>query len=89
PGARVVLVGVSSHPFSLKATDLIWRELSVLGSRGFLPADIQDAIELYSSGALDVSHLVQKVRPLGQVNAALDDLRHARVLRTVLTPHEA
>lgn len=89
PGARVVLVGVSTNSFSLKATDLIWRELSVMGSRGFLPADIQDAIELYSSGALDVSHLVQKVRPLGQVNAALDDLRQARVLRTVLTPHES
>ncbi|MGH8226346.1 MAG: alcohol dehydrogenase catalytic domain-containing protein [Steroidobacteraceae bacterium] len=86
PGARVVLVGVSTSSFSLKATDLIWRELSVMGSRGFLPADIRDAIELYSSGALDVSRLVQQVRPLGQVNAALEDLRHARVLRTVLTP---
>jgi len=88
PGARVVLVGVSTDPFSLKATDLIWRELSVMGSRGFLPADIQDAIELYLSGALDVSHLVKDVRPLQQVNAALDDLSRARVLRTVLTPHE-
>lgn len=88
PGARVVLVGVSTDPFSLKATDLIWRELSVMGSRGFLPADIEDAIGLYLSGALDVSHLVHEVRPLRQVNAALDDLRHARVLRTVLTPEE-
>jgi D-arabinose 1-dehydrogenase-like Zn-dependent alcohol dehydrogenase len=88
PGARVVLVGVSTDPFSLKATDLIWRELSVMGSRGFLLADIRDAIELYLGGALDVSHLVHKVRPLRQVNAALDDLRHARVLRTILTPHE-
>lgn len=87
PGARIVLVGVSTDPFSLRSTDLIWRELSLLGSRGFLPADIQDAIELYSSGALDVSHLVQEVRPLREVNAALDDLRHARVVRTVLTPH--
>lgn len=88
PGARVVFVGVATEPFSLKASDLIWRELTVMGSRGFLPADIRDAIELYSSGTLDVSHLVQVVRPLQEVNAALDDLRRGRALRTVLTPKE-
>jgi D-arabinose 1-dehydrogenase-like Zn-dependent alcohol dehydrogenase len=32
---RVVFVGVSQEPFRVRDTDLIWRELSLLGSRGF------------------------------------------------------
>lgn len=86
PAARVVLIGSSLEPFSVRSVDLIWRELSVLGSRGFVPDDIRDAIGLYVEGGLRVDHLVQAVRPLEEANAALDDLRESRVLRSVLVP---
>jgi D-arabinose 1-dehydrogenase-like Zn-dependent alcohol dehydrogenase len=86
PGGRVVLVGSSVEPFAARAVDLIWRELSVLSSRGFVPDDIRDAIALHLDGTLDVGHLVQAVRPLEEANAALDDLRQGRVLRSVLIP---
>ena len=86
PGARIVLVGASRDPFSARATDILWRELMILGSRGFVPADITDAINLYVSGALRVDHLVQHVRPLEEANDALADLRAGRVLRSVLCP---
>jgi S-(hydroxymethyl)glutathione dehydrogenase/alcohol dehydrogenase len=58
----------------------------VLGSRGFVPDDIRDAIDLYLAGDLDVSHLVERVRPLAEANEALDDLVAGRVLRSVLVP---
>lgn len=86
PGGRVVFIGVSTDSFALKDTDLIWRELTLFGSRGFIPSDIMDAMALYLDGTLDVSHLVSNVRSLREVNAALDDLRHGRVLRTIVTP---
>lgn len=86
PGGRVVLVGASLDPFCVRAVDILWRELSVLGSRGFIPEDIHDAIELYLDGVLDVAHLVETVRPLEEANAALDDLREGRVFRSVLVP---
>jgi Zn-dependent alcohol dehydrogenase len=38
------------------------------------------------SGALDVASAITKVRPLDEVNAALDDLRAGAVVRTVLRP---
>ncbi len=86
PGGRVVLIGAALEPFSVRAAEIFWRELSVLGSRGFVPDDIRDAIDLYLEGRLEVDHLVERVRPLEEANEALDDLVAGRVLRSVLVP---
>ena len=86
PSGRVVLVGAALEPFSVRAAEIFWRELEVLGSRGFVPADIADAIDLYLGGSLEVDHLVSITRPLREANAALDDLTEGRVLRSVLLP---
>ena len=86
PGGRVVLIGSSLDHFRARAVDIFWRELSVLGSRGFIPDDIRDAMDLYLDGTLTVDHLVGSPRPLGEADQALDDLRAGRVLRSVLMP---
>jgi len=86
PGGRVVLIGASLDHFRARATDIFWRELAVLGSRGFVPDDIRDAIDLYLDGTLTVDHLIDAVRPLADADRALDDLRSGRVLRSVLVP---
>lgn len=85
PGGRVVLIGSSLDHFRARAVDIFWRELSVLGSRGFIPDDIRDAIDFYLDGTLSVDHLVEQVRPLAQANEALEDLKAGRGFRTVLT----
>ena len=81
---RVVLVGASTEPFSLVSTDLIWRELAVLGSRGFTGQDIEDVLALVRDGALSTRHLVDHQRPLSEADEALDDVRAGTVMRTVL-----
>lgn len=86
PGGRVVLIGSSLDQFRARAVDIFWRELSVLGSRGFVPEDIRDAIDLYLAGTVTVDHLVESIRPLEEANEALEDLRAGRVLRSVLVP---
>jgi D-arabinose 1-dehydrogenase-like Zn-dependent alcohol dehydrogenase len=86
PGGRIVCVGSSSEPFRVPPMQMIWSELSLLGSRGFVQADIEEAIQLRLDGRIAVDHLVQKLRPLEEAQSALDDLRAGRVLRTVLVP---
>lgn len=86
PGGRVVLVGASMDRFAARAVDLIWRELSVMGSRGFTRDDIADVLDLHAAGAISADHLVDAVRPLEEGNAAFEDLRAGRVLRSVLLP---
>lgn len=84
PGGRVVFVGAALEPFEVRAVDLIWRELSLMGSRGFTPDEIADVIELHLAGVLRTDHLVGVSRPLEEAAAALEDLRAGRVLRSVL-----
>jgi D-arabinose 1-dehydrogenase-like Zn-dependent alcohol dehydrogenase len=86
PGGRVAFVGSTAEPFPVRPMEVIWRELALHGSRGFIPADIEDAIALYLERRIVVDHLVDSVRPLEDANGALDDLRAGRVLRSVLVP---
>lgn len=85
-GARVVLVGTTTEPFVARASDFVWRELTVLGSRGFTPDDIREVIDLYLDGQIETAHLTSRIRPLEDANDAFDDLRAGRVLRSVLVP---
>ena len=87
PGGRVVFVGAALDPFPVRATDLIWRELTLLGSRGFTPHEISSVVELHISGAIRTDHLTGSQRPLDEAEAALEDLRAGRVLRSVLIPN--
>ena len=86
PAGRVVLVGAALEPFSVRAVEIFWRELAVLGSRGFVPDDIRDAIDLYLAGDVRVDHMLSATRPLSQAQAALDELAAGTVLRSVLVP---
>jgi alcohol dehydrogenase, propanol-preferring len=86
PGGRVIYVGVSVEPFSLRSSDIIWREATLLGSRGFTGDDIAAVVDLYLAGAIVADHLVETRRPLEQANEALADLSAGRVLRSVLVP---
>jgi propanol-preferring alcohol dehydrogenase len=85
-GARIVLVGTTVDAFTARASDFVWRELAVLGSRGFTPDDIRAVIDLYLAGRIETDHLTAVARPLEEANEALEDLRMGRVLRSVLLP---
>jgi 2-desacetyl-2-hydroxyethyl bacteriochlorophyllide A dehydrogenase len=86
PLGRVVLVGAATEPMHVRAVELMWKELTVLGSRGFTPDDIRAVVDLQLAGAVRVDHLVARTRPLEEANEALEDLRAGRVLRSVLVP---
>jgi Zn-dependent alcohol dehydrogenase len=85
-GGWVVLVAKTVDAFDARASDFVWRELSVIGSRGFTADDIRAVIGLYLDGRIRTDHLTGRVRPLEEVNEAFEDLRAGRVLRSVLAP---
>lgn len=87
--ARVVFVGTSLGRFDLASTELVWRELALLGSRGFTRQDIAEVIELVRAGTLTVDHLVDHQRPLREADRALEDLQDPNVMRTVLITEES
>lgn len=83
---RVVFVGSTPDPFRARAVELCWKELTLLGSRGFTAEDIREVVDLQLAGRLQTDHLTAGTRPLEQANDALEDLRAGRVLRSVLVP---
>lgn len=85
-GSRVVMVGSCQESFSLRATELIWREFAILGSRGFTREDIVEVIDLHQRGIITTDHLTGQQRPLAELGEALADLRQGSVLRTILLP---
>jgi 2-desacetyl-2-hydroxyethyl bacteriochlorophyllide A dehydrogenase len=87
--ARVVFVAASQDAFPLRATELIWRELSLRGSRGFTPDDIRKVLDLIRAGTLTTEHLTRNCRPLSEAGEALADLRAGRTMRTVLTMNDS
>lgn len=86
PGGRVALIGSCGEPVPIRPMQLIWGELQMLGSRGFIPADIREAIDLRIADRIRLDHLLEAVRPLEEAQTALDDLRAGRLLRSVLVP---
>ena len=85
-GGRVVLVATTVDAFRAKASQFVWRELSVMGSRGYTADDIREVIDLYRGGHIRTDHLTAHVRPLEEANEAFEDLRGGRVVRSVLVP---
>jgi Zn-dependent alcohol dehydrogenase len=47
--------------------------------------DIPRLVALWQAGRLDLEGLVTARRPLAEINAALDDLRASRGIRTILS----
>jgi D-arabinose 1-dehydrogenase-like Zn-dependent alcohol dehydrogenase len=86
PGGRVVFIGSSANAIAVMPMRVIWSELALLGSRGFVPAAIEEAIALRLEGRISLDHLEGSSRPLEEAQEALDDLRAGRALRTVLIP---
>ncbi|MCP3936290.1 MAG: alcohol dehydrogenase catalytic domain-containing protein [Actinomycetia bacterium] len=67
PGGRLVVVGVGvGRPQLPPLAMFIGSELSVLGSFGSTPAEIETVLALIATGRLDVSHSVQREVALSQ-----------------------
>ena len=84
--ARVVLVGASTKTFEVASTELIWREIALMGSRGFTKQSIRDILDHVRAGRLTTKHLTNNQRPLSEANEALEDLRAGVSMRTILIP---
>lgn len=86
---RAVLVAFTPQRFAASSLDLILRQVAVLSSRGMTKRNIERAISLAAGGQIDVAPLVRSPRPLGEINAVLDEFRAGKLIRAVIHPQEA
>jgi len=90
-GGTVVCVGAAPIDQSFTVSPAVLLTISekkllgcVLGSCNSL-REIPRLVSLWQAGRLDLEGLITARRPLSEINAAMDDLRASRGIRTVLT----
>jgi 2-desacetyl-2-hydroxyethyl bacteriochlorophyllide A dehydrogenase len=91
PGGRLLVYGISHRPVPDFTTfPLYYKELTVYGSRALTPGDVEPAIDLVASGAVDVEGFITASYPLRRVAAAFEDYERApdAILRLVIVPGE-
>ncbi|MBW9107421.1 alcohol dehydrogenase catalytic domain-containing protein [Paraburkholderia phenoliruptrix] len=89
-GGAIVMIGVAkpTEPVAIGALDVVLRQLQIKGSylgNCHAQRDLPRYFDLCCQQALNLSSLVTKIRPLEEVNEALQDLRDGVGIRTVLT----
>ena len=90
-GGRTVTVGLPNpaDPLTIPAISLVADAKTLIGSYmgSAIPArDIPRYIALWRAGRLPVERLLSGVRPLAEINAALDDLASGAAIRQILLP---
>ena len=74
PGGRFCTFSLSHDPVSgVSAFPLYYKEVSIVGSRALIAADIQAAIPLVAGGDIDVSGFVSTTYPLRAAPAAFEE----------------
>lgn len=87
PGGRFSAFAVSHESVTgFSVFPLYYKEISIVGSRALLPADVQPSIELVASGRVDVSGFITARYPLDHAAAAFEEYERnpGRILRIVI-----
>jgi alcohol dehydrogenase len=90
-GGRIVTVGLPNpaDPFTIPAVQPVAEAKTLIGSYmgSAVPArDIPRYIALWRAGRLPVERLLTGVRPLAEINEALDALASGQAVRQILIP---
>jgi 2-desacetyl-2-hydroxyethyl bacteriochlorophyllide A dehydrogenase len=84
-GGRIVVVGSSSPEVTFRVGQVMFKEISIMGSLGLKKDTLIDAVDLVSSGL--IKPIVTESYPLERINEAADRLSRGEVIgRSVIIP---
>jgi 2-desacetyl-2-hydroxyethyl bacteriochlorophyllide A dehydrogenase len=81
-GGRVVVLANAVPQMSAETRQLVYREISIVGSRGSTRRDLHQAAELVAAGR--IKPVIDAELPLDRVNEGLDRLRDQSVVGRIL-----
>jgi len=87
-GGQLVVVAMFKHDVEVSFIDAVRKHLTVSFCYAANAADYERAIDLLTSGAVDVSGLLD-VYPLSDALSALDDAANARAIKAVVRPEHS
>jgi 2-desacetyl-2-hydroxyethyl bacteriochlorophyllide A dehydrogenase len=85
-GTAVVVGAYAPGVHGMDLLQLMFAELTVVGTRIYLRSDIEAAIDLVTAGRLDVRPVVSRIHPLHDAVAAVDGLRRGEGMKVLIEP---
>ncbi len=85
-GGRVISFGPYEGPIALDLIDLIHKQAQLIGSLGFVPQDLADALDLLSKGAIDHRRMTSCRLPLGRVGEGYAMQESGDVIKVIIEP---
>jgi (R,R)-butanediol dehydrogenase / meso-butanediol dehydrogenase / diacetyl reductase len=83
-GGTVVTVGAYPGVVGVDLQDLMFRELTIVGTRTYTPEDVGNAVALVERGAVDAPRLTSAVMSLTDGPRAIERLRAGRSVKVLL-----
>lgn len=71
---RIVMVAIHSQAPEIDLFQFFWKELELLGARVYEAADFDWAIELISTGQIDLKPFISSVNPLADIGSAFSSM---------------
>lgn len=85
---QIVLVGTYSTPTPVDLQSVVFREISMIGSRVYTRQDIERAVNMIASGTFDVSPLVTSVVALDEAPQAIARLKGGSDIKVLISVDE-
>jgi (R,R)-butanediol dehydrogenase / meso-butanediol dehydrogenase / diacetyl reductase len=86
---KLVVVAIHSIPREINLQRLFWRELTIIGARVYQRTDFEKAIELLVKGAIPVEHMITKIVPISQTQAAFASLEAGQAMKILVDVQDA
>lgn len=85
-GGRIVCFGAFEDEVTLNLNDLILKQPVIMGSLGFLPEELQQALQLMAEGKIDRRRLISDRFPLERVDEAFVTQGNGRSIKVMVNP---
>ncbi len=79
-GTATIIGGLGSAPFTISSGSFVTKEITIKGVSSRRATDVVEVLQMVHEGRIDVKSLITKKYGYGQINEALDDLEHGRLL---------
>ncbi|MBP6381820.1 MAG: zinc-binding dehydrogenase [Pseudomonadales bacterium] len=86
-GGRIVCFGAFEDEVTLNLTNLIHKQPLIMGSLGYLPEELTQALALMAEGRVDRRDLISDRFPLAQAAEAFRAQGNGRAIKVMVQPH--
>lgn len=79
-GTAIIIGGLGSGPFTISSGGFVTNEITIKGVSSRRANDVFDVLQMAADRRIEVKGLISKRFRSDEINEALDDLEHGRVL---------